>query len=77
LARADGARLLLSVRGHGAGFRTAQCRVQHHQTVLLVGRAGGGRSAVRLVGVAIAADRQAATDRQPFIMTTDRSRVRQ
>lgn len=63
LARADGAWLLLPVSGHGAGVRDAQRRVQHHQTVLPVGRTGGGRSAVRLAGVATAADRQTATDR--------------
>lgn len=76
LARANGARLLLPVLGHGAGVRVAQRRVQHHQTILPVGRSGGGRGAVRLAGVAIAVDRQAAPDRQPFVMTTDRKRFR-
>lgn len=76
LARADGARLLLPVRGHGAGVRAARRRVQHHQTVLHVGRAGGVGGVVRLARVAAAADGQTATGdrRQPFMTSSGHRR---
>lgn len=77
LARADGARLLLPVRRHGAGVRPARRCVQRHQTVLHGGRAAVGGVPVRLAGVAAAAadGHQAAAHRQP-LMTSNRRRRR-
>lgn len=74
LARANGARLLLPVRGHGAGVRAARGRVQHDQAVLSVGVAGAGRGAVRMAGVATPADGQAAAG---GAVVTSHQRVRQ
>lgn len=67
LARANGPRLLLPVRRHGAGVRAAPRRVQHRQTVLPVHRARAGRGAVRMARVAATAEGQAAARRQPLV----------